>query len=137
MSDWVQDIKNMHTKFSVNEHMQRLTNEQMLEFLNFRYRFLQEELTEMKDAIDTKNADLVIDSIIDLIVVAMTTLDAFDIDLDLAWDRVHTANMTKIPGVKASRPNKFGLPDLIKPSDFVSPAHHDNIGLLQKVFNNE
>jgi len=132
--NWVKDISDMHIKFAVNENVQKLNKEMLLEFLNFRYRFLLEELTEMKDGIDRGDADLIVDSLIDLAVVTIGTLDAFEIDSHLAWNRVHAANMTKSPGIKASRPNKFGLPDLIKPADFVSPTHHDNLGLLNKIF---
>lgn len=134
MSDWMQDIMDMHKKFLVNDTMKKLDAEKLLAFLNFRYEFLLEELTEMKDGIDRADADLIVDSLIDLAVITLSTLDAFEINADVAWERVHSANMTKIPGVKASRPNKFGLPDLIKPPGFTSPTHHDNIGLLEKIW---
>lgn len=134
-TDWVKDIAEMHNKFFVNEKVHKLTRDMLLEFLNFRVRFLQEELDELTQGITESDSDLIVDSLIDLIVVAVGTLDAFDIDSHKAWKRVHDANMTKQPGVKASRPNAFGLPDLIKPTDFVSPQHHDNVGLLSKIFN--
>ena len=132
-TNWVDDIAAMHTKFSVNENVRKLDKDMLLEFLKFRARFLQEELDELNQGIDTMDADLIVDSLVDLLVVAIGTLDAYEVDAHEAWNRVHAANMTKSPGIKASRPNKFGLPDLIKPADFVSPQHHDNIGLLAKI----
>jgi predicted HAD superfamily Cof-like phosphohydrolase len=99
-------------------------------FLEFRIRFLQEELDEMKN---TDKMEDVTDALIDLCVVAIGTLDALDIDADLAWYRVHRANMAKQVGIKASRPNPLGLPDLIKPEGWVAPSHADNIGLLRKL----
>lgn len=131
---WAQDIAEMHTKFGVNTKIRELSGPLLKEFLEFRIRFLQEELDEMIDGIDTKDPDLIVDSLVDLLVVAIGTLNAFDVDSQLAWDRVHAANMTKMPGIKASRPNPFGLPDLIKPENFESPHHHDNIGLLKNIF---
>ena len=38
--------------------------------------------------------------------------------------------MNKTPGVKATRPNKFGLPDLVKPEGWTAPSHTGNHGLL-------
>ena len=79
-------------------------------------------------------AEDIVDAMIDLCVVAIGTLDAFDVDAYLAWNRVHDANMQKTPGIKASRPNPLGLPDLIKPEGWTSPQHADNIGMLGKLF---
>jgi predicted HAD superfamily Cof-like phosphohydrolase len=61
-------------------------------------------------------------------VVAIGTLDAFGVDAQRAWDEVHKANMTKQPGVKESRPNPLGLPDLIKPEGWTGPDHDNNTG---------
>lgn len=133
-TNWVQDIAEMHSKFEVNEAIRKLDPVRLKAYLLFRRDFLQEELDELTDGIDTKDADLVVDSLIDLIVVAIGTLNAFDIEPYEAWDRVHTANMSKSSGVNPTRPNPFGLPDLIKPDNFQSPSHHDNVGLVQKAF---
>jgi len=132
MTNWVQDISNMHTKFGVNTKMREFDKEKLQKFLQFRIDFLQEELDEMKDA---DNGDDVVDALIDLCVVAIGTLDAYDVDAYEAWNRVHEKNMQKEVGVKPSRPNPLGLPDLIKPEGWTPPTHADNIGLLSKVFN--
>ena len=117
IKNWVQDIFNMHQKFGVHEWVDeqvRFGNKEKLnEFLRFRLRFLQEELDEMGTAVDEKNPEEIVDALIDLCVVAIGTLDAFNIDAHKAWKEVHTANMAKQPGVKESRPNPLGLPDLI------------------------
>ena len=42
------------------------------------------------------------------------------VDAYTAWDRVHAANMTKQVGVKPSRPNPLGLPDLTKAKEELS-----------------
>ena len=131
MADWVGDIAAMHAKFGVNEKVRQFDKEKLKAFLEFRINFLQEELDEMKSA---TNGDDVVDALIDLCVVAIGTLNSFDVDEHEAWRRVHRANMTKEVGIKASRPNKLGLPDLIKPTGWESPTHADNVGLLNKVF---
>lgn len=129
--DWVYDIAQMHTKFGVNEKIRKFDKEKLKKFLEFRISFLQEELDEMKNAM---TADDVVDALIDLCVVAIGTLDAFDIDSKEAWDRVHHCNMMKEVGIKESRPNPLGLPDLIKPAGWYAPTHVDNVGLLSKIY---
>jgi predicted HAD superfamily Cof-like phosphohydrolase len=151
VNDWADDIRAMHVKFGVREVIQKLDNEKLMAFIEFRLKFLAEELTEAQDAFAklkslqaaelTPNAkseglsaaDDIVDAMIDLCVVAIGTLDALSVDSYLAWRRVHGANMAKEPGVKATRPNPLGLPDLIKPEGWTAPTHSDNIGQLKQL----
>jgi len=129
--DWVKDIAEMHKKFGVNHVIRNLDKEKLKMFLQFRIDFLQEELDEMKTA---DSADDIVDALIDLCVVAIGTLDAYDVDSHEAWRRVLKANMAKNPGIKPERPNPLGLPDLIKPEGWTAPTHVDNVGLLSKLY---
>lgn len=129
--NWVWDIEDMHTKFGVNEKVREFDADKLKQFLEFRVKFLEEELNELKDNLN--NPEEIVDALIDLCVVAIGTLDAFDVNAKLAWNEVHKANMTKEVGVKASRPNPLGLPDLIKPEGWVAPSHEGNHGLLSKI----
>ena len=98
-------------------------------FLEFRLKFLQEELDETRAAaLFDSNPEEVVDGLIDLCVVAIGTLDAFGVDSHKAWNEILRANMEKEVGVKESRPNPLGLPDLIKPEGWVGPSHRDNHG---------
>ena len=136
-TNWISDIAEMHTKFGVNTVIRGLDTDKLRSFLKFRIDFLQEELDEMKKALDEggpKASDDTVDALIDLCVVAIGTLDAFDVDSAEAWSRVHGKNMQKEPGVKKERPNPLGLPDLIKPEGWTPPTHADNVGMLSKVF---
>lgn len=130
-ADWVKDIANMHAKYGVNPKVREFDKEKLQKFLEFRISFLQEELDELKSA---TNGDDVVDALVDLCVVAIGTLDAFDVNTYSAWSRVHTANMAKEVGIKASRPNPLGLPDLVKPEGWTAPTHADNVGLLSKLY---
>ena len=137
--DWVQDINDMHAKFGVHDWVKdELDNDtdwqRLNKFLEFRIKFLQEELGETANAFKNKDAEEIVDGLIDLCVVAIGTLDAFGVDAYKAWDQVHNANMQKEPGVKESRPNPLGLPDLIKPKDWVGPEHNDNTGNISDSF---
>lgn len=141
--NWVADMQAMHQKFGVNPVVRNFDEEKARAFLQFRINFLQEELDEMKKAaaeydagkIDGSTAaDDTVDALIDLCVVAIGTLDAYDVNPYTAWNRVWEKNMEKEVGIKASRPNPLGLPDLIKPEGWTAPTHNDNVGTLQKVF---
>ena len=141
--NWVQDISDMTTKFGSKAKVKDFDDEKLRAFLSFRANFLQEELDEMKRAltgyevgtIDGKTAaEDTVDALIDLCVVAIEALNLLDVDSYDAWDRVYEANMKKQVGIKPSRPNPLGLPDLIKPAGWVSPTHDGNVGLLEKAF---
>jgi len=130
MNQWHNDIYEMHAKYGVHDWIEQNKDNQelMQKFLDFRIAFLEEELNETKGAIFDRNSSEVVDGLIDLCVIAIGTLDAFGVDAQKAWEAVHTANMAKEVGVKESRPNPLGLPDLIKPEGWVGPKHDDNTG---------
>jgi len=141
--NWVADMAAMHQKFGVNPVVREFDKQKARAFLEFRIRFLQEELDEMSKALadfdagiidGAKAADDVVDAAIDLCVVAIGTLDAYDVNAYTAWNSVWEKNMEKEVGIKASRPNPLGLPDLVKPEGWTAPSHRDNVGLLTKVF---
>ena len=129
MSDnWVADINEMHAKFGVHKAVNKMTSDTLKQYLEFRVKFLEEEMGELRANMD--NPEEIVDAIIDLCVVAIGTLDAFNVDSQRAWDEVHRANMAKVVGIKESRPNPLGLPDLIKPEGWKGPSHSGNHGLL-------
>jgi hypothetical protein len=133
-SDWAEDITEMHEKYGVFEKVQTFDKAKLNKFLQFRIKFLEEEMNEL---ISAETADDVVDALIDLCVVAIGTLNLFDVSANIAWDRVHEANMNKMVGIKPSRPNPLGLPDLIKPEGWVAPSHKDNVGLLGSLFDEQ
>ena len=122
--DWVKDIHDMHDKYGVHQWMalREMNNERELlqQFLDFRIKFLKEELDETSKAVQDKDPEEIV--------------DAFGVDAHKAWDEVLKANMSKKVGVKESRPNPLGLPDLIKPDDWKAPSHEDNHDLLDHTF---
>lgn len=133
--DWVKDINDMHNKFGVTKWVQaeqQTDNEfrRLNKLLEFRMKMIQEEVDETNDAIKNNDPQEIVDGLIDMCVFAIGTLDAFGIDAHKAWDQVHNANMSKEPGVKPSRPNPLGLPDLIKPEGWEGPTHDGNTGLF-------
>ena len=116
--NWVEDMNQMHKKYGVHEAIEKLDRHQLRAYLNFRIKFLQEELDELKEATKPMipiDAEETVDALIDLCVVAIGTLDLFDVNAYEAWDEVLEANMNKEVGVKETRPNPMGLPYLVKP----------------------
>jgi hypothetical protein len=133
---WAKDINVMHYKFGVHEWFEKNKHnkELMDKYLEFRLSMCKEELDETIAAYAAKDPEEIVDGLIDLCVFAIGTLDVFGVDPNEAWVRVFEANMSKSPGVKPGRPNPFGLPDLIKPSDWQPPSHYGNHGNLNSAF---
>lgn len=152
-ADWVADNFEMHTHFEVHDAVAKLDQTKLLKLLEFRINFLQEELNEAKAGLaqlqDLQTSEIdpdaviqagdiaaedVVDAMIDLCVVAIGTLDLFQVDAYEAWDRVHAANMAKEVGIKPGRPNPLSLPDLVKPPGWQAPSHADNLGILPRIY---
>lgn len=128
------DMNKMHVKYGVHERINKLDKKLLKEFLEFRVACIEEELNECKHAIKENDADGIVDSIIDLVVFSIGTLDLYEVDVNKAWDEVYLANMNKQIGVKASRPNPYSLPDLVKPEGWKAPSHKDNLGKFDELF---
>ena len=127
--DWVKDINEMQAKYKTHDWMQTADVNQLKAFLRFRVDFLEEELTETRNAQKVIDSEEIVDGLVDLCVVAIGTLDAFGVDPYKAWDAVLEANMAKSPGVKEGRPNPLGL-HLMKPEGWTAPSHEGNHGIL-------
>jgi len=130
-NNWVKDINKMHKKYGVHKWVKNNPGSYR-DYLSFRIKFIQEELDELKQAELHRDNEEVVDALIDICVVAIGTLDAFDVNAYEAWDEVFKANMNKFVGKKKERPNPLGLPDLDKPADWVPPSHIGNHGKLPK-----
>lgn len=135
MKDWVKDIRDMQFKYGVHKwiHDNRKDAEKLRSYLEFRIKFIREELMETEAALTNDDAEEIVDGLIDICVVAIGTLDAFGVDPYKAWDEVLKANLNKTVGVKPERPNPLGLPDLIKPEGWEGPSHEGNHGKFNDI----
>ena len=127
----------MHQKYGVDKWMEKEKVSdwsRLRQFMDFRISMMEEELAETKKAVRDKNAEEVVDGIIDLCVFAIGTLEVFGVDANKAWDQVYHANMSKEVGVKEGRPNPLGLPDLVKPEGWEGPSHEGNHGNITDAF---
>ena len=132
---WSKDISDMHQKFGVNKWFtkNKSNKELMKKYLMFRMLMLNEELHETMQAVNSENPEEIVDGLIDICVFAIGTLNVLEVEADKAWDAIHNANMAKEPGVKAGRPNPFGMPDLLKPEGWKGPDHSDNHGSISDI----
>jgi len=134
VSNVFKDIHEMHKKYGVHEWIKEQQTKEdwslLDKFMQFRLAFLREELNETEAAVNNREPEEVVDGLIDLMVVAVGTLDAFGVDGEMAWKEVLKANMSKEVGQKESRPNPLGMPDLIKPEGWKGPDHSGNTGVM-------
>ena len=138
-TNWFKDMQDMHKKYGVNKWMQAEMQsdvdwKKINKFMQFRINMMQEELDETKAAFDKRDAEEMVDGMIDLCVFAIGTLEVFGVDANKAWDEVYKANMSKEVGIKEGRPNPLGLPDLVKPKGWKGPEHKDNHGNISDSF---
>ena len=136
-TNWFKDMQDMHKKYGVDKWMNDEKNSdwsRLNKYMQFRIGMMQEELDETKSAFENKNAEEIVDGIIDLCVFAIGTLEVFGVDANKAWDEVYKANMSKEVGIKEGRPNPLGLPDLVKPEGWEGPSHEGNHGNISDSF---
>jgi len=136
-TNWFKDMQDMHKKYGVDKWMddeKTYDGIHLRKYMKFRIGMMQEELDETKTAFDNKDAEEMVDGMIDLCVFAIGTLEVFGVDANKAWDEVYKANMSKEVGIKEGRPNPLGLPDLVKPEGWTGPEHKDNHGNISNSF---
>ena len=108
-----------------------------IERLMLKHSQAEEEANEMLDAIVDKNAEDVVDSLIDQVYIALGTLYLLDVDIRKAFLEVHMCNMAKERGIKTDRSYTLSGDqefDVIKPNGWTGPDHSGNTGILKKLF---
>jgi hypothetical protein len=131
-SNIITDVETMHHKYKVHDWIEA-NPDKLNELFKLRMRMLNEEFSETMDAYLQGDPEELIDGLIDLVVIAIGTLDIVGVDPHEAWNEVYNANMAKEVGIKPGRANKLGLPDLRKPSGWKAPSHKLNHGKLPDI----
>lgn len=142
--DPVQDIEDFHRKFG--QHYGGLPRLLPTALADFRYEFLWEELSEYNESQDDgqrflgqgdlagvqQELEVQLDSLVDLVYVALGTAHLQGFNFREAWRRVHAANMKKVRaqvgGVDTENVKDSGRPkqfDVVKPEGWESPCHKD------------
>ena len=97
-NDWVYDIARMHDTFGVTDWVfdnTEVGSDKVKELMKLRMRMLAEEYAETMNAYLQGDAEVFIDGLIDLCVIAIGTLDISGVDASRAWNSVLDANTSK------------------------------------------
>lgn len=91
--------------------------------LEFRQRFLREELTEFDDASDRRDDAKAFDALLDLVYVAMGTAHLLGYPWQEGWAMVQRANMAKERAAGADDPRSIRrhAADVVKPAGWAPP----------------
>tara|TARA_Y100001958_G_C21139019_1_gene478235 strand:- start:271 stop:642 length:372 start_codon:yes stop_codon:yes gene_type:complete len=85
-----------------------------------RFKLIQEEIEELKEAIDNKDLVEVADALTDILYVTYGAGHAFGINLDKCFDEVQKSNMSKLGSNGEPIYNEFGKvmkgPNFFKPN---------------------
>jgi len=92
----------------------------------FRINFMSEELNEYIDAVVKGNMELQLDSLVDLVYVALGTAYLQGFDFNEAFRRVHLANMEKRLAVTADKSKRGYHNDVVKPEGW-KPANLEDL----------
>lgn len=121
-----QDVKDFHTKYEVPVAPRpMLLNPETLEF---RKKFMVEELTEFLQSHVKGDVEGCADALIDLVYVAMGTAVMMGLDWQPMWDEVQRANMSKVRATSASQSKRGTALDVVKPEGWRGPDHKPWVG---------
>lgn len=110
------DIAEFHVKFRLKPPTDP---DEIEELLDFRTKFMEEELEEFKNA--TTSADR-FDALLDLVYVAMGTAFLLKYPWDYGWIKVHEANLKKVRARSASDSKRGSRFDVVKPIGWKAPS---------------
>lgn len=113
------DVCAFHRKFDVprNDVPGFLSDELM----EYRIKFLYEELTEFREAYSDKDETKAFDALIDLVYVVLGTAYMMNLPWHDGWYVVQCANMQKVRAQHPDESKRGTAVDVIKPEGWVSP----------------
>jgi len=119
------DVTDFHFKFDVPTSPVPAWLD--LQAMQFRTRFLQEELDEFGEAYLDGDLNKAFDALLDLAYVAFGTAHMMGLPWQQGWDRVQDANMRKVRASSAydARSTRKSTLDVVKPEGWKAPDHGD------------
>lgn len=135
MRNYFTDVGEFHRKFDIPVYDPRkLCAIPPPEIVQYRIKFLKEELAEFEKAIAENDLVEALDAIADIVYVAMGTAHYFNAPFDQVWREIQRANMERIKVTRENcPPDKQYRPDLvIKPPGWKEPQ----IAKLLEIHNN-
>ena len=92
------------------------------ELLEFRWKFLNEELNEFKQGLLDDDLEQQLDALVDLVYVALGTAYLMGLPFQEVWSEVQACNMRKVKAGPNGEGSKRGSPhDVIKPPGWEGP----------------
>lgn len=125
------DVGHFHEKFGLDNVTHRPVGPRRVpvELVQFRTRFLDEELAEFKAAIENHDPVEAFDALLDLVYVAMGTAHLLGFPWQEGWDEVHRTNMAKVRARSAAESKRGASFDVVKPEGWTAP---DLAGILAR-----
>lgn len=123
-TNYYQDVGDFHRKFDIPDFDPRKPCEfPDPEIVQYRVKFIEEELNELKKAISENNLVDVMDALADLTYVSLGTAHYFNAPFPQIWREVQRANLSRIKvTLENCPPEKQYRPDMvIKPPDWKPP----------------
>ena len=118
MAEYVRNIVEFHQHFRHDFPELPVLEPEMVEF---RLKFLQEELDEIRNAYHEDNLADFLDGLVDLVYVAIGTAYVTGLPFHSAWMAVHDANMRKQRADHPDQSKRGSAYDVIKPSGWQPP----------------
>jgi predicted HAD superfamily Cof-like phosphohydrolase len=126
-----EDVGDFHRKFDLHtSDAEPGPVEITSDLIEFRTKFMQEELDEFKDAVAFADHPAIFDALLDLVYVAMGTAHLFGYPWQEGWDEVQRANMEKLRATTAEQSLRGSTWDVVKGPDWTPP---DIAGVLREV----
>ena len=92
----VRDEFNISFGVAINQNSQKDLFDTDPKLVNYRLSLINEEVNELKDAVNNKDFKETIDALTDILYVVYGAYTAFGVDADKAFDLVHQSNMSKL-----------------------------------------
>ena len=132
MESMWRDIEEFHAQFKIPQS--EVPGFHSNEMMEFRIRFLQEELDEFNEAWVSGDTTKAFDALIDLVYVALGTAHICNFPFEEGWRHVHDANMMKRRVKKKTASKRDSEFDIVKPKGWVSPEAMLTVILLEKTY---
>lgn len=126
------DVGNFHQRFDLDNvtHHGAGPRETSKELMDFRIKFMYEELQEFEEGYAEGDEAKMADALIDLAYVVFGTAHLKGYPWQALWEDVQSANMRKVRAANDGSDSKRGSSfDVVKPEGWVGP---DTQGILEK-----
>lgn len=122
------DVGVFHTKFDLPSVTTEGAGSREIDFelMDFRSKFLEEELIEFREGLDEADHAKMFDALLDLAYVAFGTAHLLGYPWQEGWERVQKANMAKVRAQADGSDSKRGSSfDVVKPAGWEPPDIKD------------